>query len=105
MAVTINDDNFGELVLNSDKPAMIDFWAEWCGPCRVIAPYVEQIAVEYDGRAVVGKVNVEQSPEIANTYGIRNIPTLLFFKDGELVDKHVGATNKAVLTGKLNALL
>ena len=105
MAVTINDDNFGELVLNSDKPAMIDFWAEWCGPCRVIAPYVEQIAEEYDGRAVVGKVNVEQSPEIANTYGIRNIPTLLFFKDGELVDKHVGATNKAVLTGKLNALL
>ena len=105
MAVTINDSNFGELVLNSDKPAMIDFWAEWCGPCRVIAPYVEQIAAEYEGRAVVGKVNVEQSPEIASRYGIRNIPMLLFFKGGELVDKHVGATNKAVLTDKLNALL
>ena len=105
MAVTINDSNFGELVLTSDKPVMIDFWAEWCGPCRVIAPYVEQVATEYEGKAVVGKVNVEQSPDIANRYGIRNIPTILFFKGGELVDKHVGATSKTVLADKLNALL
>jgi len=105
MAVTIDDSNFAELVLNSDKPAMIDFWAEWCAPCRMIGPFVEQIATEYEDRAVVGKVNVEQSPAIANTYGIRNIPTILFFKGGELVDKHVGATTKAVLTDKLNALV
>ena len=105
MAVIINEFNFGDFVLNSDKPAMIDFWAEWCGPCRMIAPFVEQIATEYEGKALVGKVNVEESPEIANKYGIRNIPTILFFKGGELVDKHVGATTKAVLTDKLNALL
>ena len=105
MALVINDSNFEELVLNSDKPVMIDFWAEWCGPCRVIAPYVEQIADEYDGKAVVGKVDVEQSPDVANRYGIRNIPTLLFFKDGKLVDKHVGMAAKTALTSKLNALL
>jgi len=105
MAVIINDSNFEELVLNTDQPAMIDFWAEWCGPCRMIGPFVEQIATEYEGRAVVGKVNVEQSPEIANKYGIRNIPTILFFKGGELVDKQVGATTKALLADKLNALL
>ena len=84
---------------------MIDFWAEWCGPCRMIAPYVEQMATEYEGRAVVGKVNVEESPDIANRYGIRNIPTLLFLKGGELIDKQVGATTKTVLADKLNALL
>jgi len=105
MAVIINEFNFEDFVLNSDKPAMIDFWAEWCGPCRMIGPFVEQIATEYEGKAIVGKVNVEESPEIANKYGIRNIPTILFFKYGELVDKQVGATTKAVLAGKLNALL
>ena len=105
MAIVINESNFEELVLNSDKPVMIDFWAEWCGPCRVIAPHVEQIATEYEGRAVVGKVDVEQCPDISSRYGIRNIPTLLFFKGGELVDKHVGMTAKAELANKLNALL
>ncbi len=105
MAVVINESNFEELVLKSDKPVLIDFWAEWCGPCRMIAPYVEQIATEYEGKAVVGKVDIEQNNDIATRYGIRNIPTLLFFKGGEVVDKQVGMTTKAALAGKLNALL
>ncbi|MDR1171607.1 MAG: thioredoxin [Bacteroidales bacterium] len=105
MAVEINERNFEELVLKSDKPVMIDFWAEWCGPCRAIAPYVEQIATEYEGKAVVGKVDVEQCPDITNKYGIRNIPAILFFKGGELVDKQVGMTSKAALAEKLDTLL
>ena len=105
MTLEIDSLNFEEIVLKSDKPVMIDLWAEWCGPCRAIAPYVEQIATEYDGKAVVGKVNIEKCPDIANLFSVRNIPTLLFFKNGELADKHVGATNKAVLAGKLDALL
>ena len=105
MAVVINDSNFEELVLKSDKPVMIDFWAEWCGPCRMIAPYVEQLAAEFEGKAVIGKVDIEQCSEITNNYSIRNIPTLLFFKDGNEVDRHVGMTSKASLADKLNALL
>jgi len=105
MALIVNDSNFEENVLKSELPVMIDFWAEWCAPCRAIAPYVEQIAAEYEGKAVVGKVNIEQSPEIANTFGIRNIPTILFFKGGELVNKHVGMTSKSALANMLNALL
>ncbi len=105
MATVINESNFEEVVLKSDKPVLIDFWAEWCGPCRMIAPYVEQIAAEYEGKAVVGKVDIEQNNDIATKYGIRNIPTLLYFKNGEVVDKQVGVTTKAVLADKLNALL
>jgi len=105
MAVVINDSNFDEIVMKSDQPVMIDFWAEWCGPCRAIAPFVEQLAAEYEGKAVVGKVDIEKSPDIANKFGIRNIPTLLFFKGGELVDKQVGMTSKAALASKLSALL
>jgi len=105
MALIINDVNFEELVLKSAQPVMLDFWAVWCGPCRAIAPYVEQIATEYEGKAIVGKVDIEQCPDIANKYGIRNIPTLLFFKGGVLADKHVGLTSKAELAKKLNALL
>lgn len=105
MAVEINDSNFEELVLKSDKPVMIDFWAEWCGPCRAIAPYVEQIATEYEDKALVGKINIDACPSVTNKYGIRNIPTILFFKAGELVDKQVGVANKATLAGKLNAWL
>jgi thioredoxin 1 len=105
MALVINDSNFEELVLKSEKPVMVDFWAVWCGPCRAIAPYVEQIATEYEGKAVVGKVDVDQCPDIANQLGIRNIPTILFFKGGELANKHVGLTSKAELIKKLDALL
>ena len=105
MAIVIDESNFEELVLNSDKPVMVDLWAVWCGPCRVIEPFVEQIAEEFEGKAVVGKVNIEQCPDIANKYGIRNIPTILFFKDGELVDKHVGVTSKAALANMLESLL
>jgi len=105
MAIILNDNNFDEIVLKSEQPVMVDFWATWCAPCRAIAPYVEQIATEYEGRALVGKVDIEQSPDVANRYGIRNIPTLLFFKGGELVNKHVGLANKATLANLLNALL
>ena len=105
MTLEINSENFENLVLKSDKPVMVDVWAEWCGPCRAIAPYIEQIAEEYADRAVVGKVDIEQNSEIANKYAVRNIPTLLFFNNGELVDKHVGLAAKTLLVSKLDALL
>jgi len=105
MATVLNENNFDEIVLESGQPVMVDFWAPWCAPCRAIAPSVEQIASEYEGRAVVGKVDIEQCPEIANRYGIRNIPTILFFKGGEMVNKQVGLTSKAALANMLNTLL
>ena len=105
MALQVTDSNFDELVLNSGKPALVDFWAEWCGPCRMIAPYVEQIAEEYKDKAVVAKVDVDSCPGIAARYGIRNIPTILFFKGGEQVDKQVGAVPKAQLEEKLKKIL
>lgn len=103
MALEITDSNFEELVLKSDKPVLVDFWAEWCGPCRMVGPVVEEISKEYEGKAVVGKLNVDSNPNISMKYGIRSIPTLLFIKNGEVVDKQVGAASKAVLTDKLNA--
>ena len=105
MAIVINDNNFEEIVLKSEQLVMVDFWAVWCAPCRAIAPFVDQIATEYESRVVVGKIDIEQSPDIANRYGIRNIPTILFFKGGELVNRHVGMTSKTALTNILNALL
>jgi len=101
MALEITDSNFDEVVLQSDKPVLVDFWAEWCGPCRMVGPIVEELAKEYDGKVVVGKVNVDYNPDISVKYGIRNIPALLFFKDGQIVDKQIGAVPKSVLADKL----
>ncbi len=105
MAIEITDANFEELVVKSEKPVMIDFWAIWCGPCRMIAPIVEEMSGEYDGKALVGKVDVDSNPGVAMKYGIRNIPTVLFVKNGEVVDKQVGAAPKQVFTKKLDALI
>jgi thioredoxin 1 len=105
MALEITDANFEELVANSIKPVMIDFWAVWCGPCRMIAPIVEELANEYKDKVVVGKVDVDSNPDIATKYGIRNIPTVLFVKNGQVVDKQVGAAPKQKFADKLNALL
>jgi thioredoxin 1 len=104
MALEITDANFAEIT-NTDKPVMIDFWAEWCGPCRMVTPVVEEIANEYEGRAIVGKVNVDLNPETSMKFGIRNIPTIVFLKNGEVVDKSVGAVPKNVLTEKLDHAL
>jgi len=105
MALAVNDSNFEEVVVKSDKPVMVDFWAEWCGPCRMIAPFVEEISKEFEGKAVVVKCDVDNSPGVASKFGIRNIPTILFFKDGKVADKQVGAVPKINLVNKLNALL
>jgi thioredoxin 1 len=105
MALVITDANFDEVVLKSDKPVLVDFWAEWCGPCRMVGPVVEELAKEFEGKAVVGKVDVDSNPEISMKFGIRNIPALLFFKGGEIVDKQIGAVPKSVLAQKLNAQL
>lgn len=105
MALEINESNFEELVLGTDKPVVLDFWAVWCGPCRMIAPIIEEMHHEYGDKAVIGKVDVDNNNEISMKYGIRNIPTVLFIKNGEVVDKVVGAVPKTTLTAKLDALL
>ncbi|HNW89040.1 MAG TPA: thioredoxin [Bacteroidales bacterium] len=105
MAQEINDGNYEELVIKSGKVVMIDFWAEWCGPCRMIAPIVEEMSKDFDGKAIIGKVNVDDNPGITAKLKIRNIPTLLFYKNGEEVDKIVGAASKSAITDKLNSLL
>ncbi len=103
MALELTDANFEETVLKSDKPVLVDFWAEWCGPCRMVGPVVEELHTEYEGKAIVGKVNVDHNPEVSAKYGIRNIPTVLIFKNGEIVDKQVGAAAKSAYAGKLDA--
>jgi thioredoxin 1 len=105
MALEFTDGNFESLVIKSDKPVIVDFWAVWCGPCRIVGPIVQEIGEEYTDKAIVGKLDVDSNPEAAKTYGIRNIPTILFFKNGEVVDKQVGAVPKQVLVQKLEALL
>ncbi|WP_194777046.1 thioredoxin [Pararhodonellum marinum] len=103
-AIEITDTNFEE-IMKSEQPILVDFWAEWCGPCKMIGPVVEELAGDYEGKAVIGKVDVDANPSVAQQFGIRSIPTLLFFKGGEIVDKQVGAVPKAVLAQKLEAQL
>ena len=100
----ITDSNYKELI-ESGKPVVIDFWATWCGPCRMVGPIVEELAKEYEGKVIVGKMDVDENVDTPQVYGIRNIPTILFFKDGQVVDKQVGAAQKAVLAAKIDALL
>jgi|WetSurMetagenome_2_1015567.scaffolds.fasta_scaffold1132713_2 thioredoxin 1 len=104
MAIVITDSSFDEL-LNAGQPLVVDFWAEWCGPCKMIAPVVEELADEYSGKVNIGKMDVDENNEISSRYGIRNIPTILFFKNGQLIDKQVGATQKSALAQKIEALL
>ncbi len=101
--MVITTENFNEIV-NAGKPVVIDFWATWCGPCKRVAPIIEELAEEYEGKAIIGKVDVEEQDELAFKFGIRNIPTVLFIKDGEVVDKIVGATTKDAYEEKLKAL-
>jgi thioredoxin 1 len=103
-AIEITDANFEEII-KSEQPILVDFWAEWCGPCKMIGPVVEELAGDYEGKAIIGKVDVDSNPKVAQAFGIRSIPTLLFFKGGEIVDKQVGAVPKSVLSQKLDAQL
>lgn len=105
MALQITDASFEEAVLKSDKPVLVDFGAEWCGPCRTLGPIIEELATEYEGRAVVGKVDVDNNQEFTAKYGVRNIPTILMFKDGELVGRQVGVASKKTYTDSLDSLL
>ena len=104
MAIKVTDENFEEL-LNSGNPMVLDFWAEWCGPCRMVSPIIDELASEYEGRVTIGKVDGDSNNDVVGQFGIRNIPTVLFFKDGKLVDKQVGVTQKSVFVTKIDALL
>lgn len=104
MAKEFTDANFDEL-LSSNKVVVADFWATWCGPCKAMGPSIDELATEYEGKALIGKVDVEENNDLAEKYAIRSVPTIIFFKDGEMVDKQVGAVPKAVLEDKIKALL
>jgi thioredoxin 1 len=103
-AIEITDANFAE-ILAQGKPVLVDFWAEWCGPCLAVAPTIEELAKDFEGKAIIGKLNVDHNPEVSQKFNIMNIPTMLFFKGGEVQDKQVGAAPKATLKGKLDALV
>lgn len=105
MAFEFTDTNFDEIVLKADKPVIVDFWAEWCGPCRIVGPIINEIAEDFKDKAIVGKVDVDNNPVVSARFGIRNIPTVLFFKNGEVADKQVGAVPKGVFVKKLESLL
>ena len=105
MALQITDASFEEAVLKSDKPVLVDFWATWCGPCRTLGPIIEEISTEYEGRVVVGKVDVDNNQEFTAKYGVRNIPTVLMFKNGEVVGRQVGVASKKTYTDSLDSLL
>jgi thioredoxin 1 len=102
--IELTDSNFDQFV-NTDKPVLVDFWAEWCGPCKMIGPVVEELAGEYDGKAVIAKLNVDENPAMTAKFGVRSIPTLLVFKNGQIVDKQIGAVPKSVLSQKIQAQL
>lgn len=104
MALQITDQNFEELMAQN-KPMLLDFWATWCGPCKKIGPFIEALATEYEGQAIVGKVDIEENDELVSRFGIRNVPTVLFIQNGQVVDKCVGAAAKAVFEDKLKAIL
>lgn len=104
MALEVTDANFEELV-NAGKPMVLDFWAEWCGPCRMVSPIIDELATEYEGKVTIGKMDVDNNNDVVAQFGIRNIPTVLFFKDGKLVDKQVGAAQKSAFVAKIDALI
>lgn len=101
--INVTDSNFEQEVLSSEIPVLLDYWAEWCGPCKMITPIIEELSKEYEGKATIGKLNVDENPEVSMKYGIRNIPTILILKNGEVVEKQVGVTTKAKLAEKIEA--